>query len=72
MTDILETLENAEYNLAHPIGPSLVIARNQLHNALTLLEKGFKLETDVDKILAEYGNVENVPGAETLDREAGL
>ena len=57
---IIEALQNAEINLNNgPIG--LMLAKGQLHNALTLLEKGYSIDDEVEPLLEEYGDVENVP-----------
>jgi len=61
MITILETLQIAEYNLRsrHPL--SAEIARDQLHNAIALLEKGYSLYDSVDLLLEKFKNVESVP-----------
>lgn len=47
---ILEVLENADYNLQEARLPMQIdIAKDQLHNALNLLNQGMKLEDDFDK-----------------------
>jgi hypothetical protein len=60
---ILEALENAEINLV--INPPNVlgqmIGKEQLHNAIVLLEKGYSADTLVDPLLEEFGDVEKVP-----------
>ncbi len=57
---ILEALQNARINLKN--GPAaLPIARRQLHNAITLLEKGYEPSDEVDLLLLEYASVEEVP-----------
>lgn len=61
---ILEGLMNAEINLdnVRMLGPAIVpLAREQLHNALTLLEKGYGIHDEVEPLLEKYGAVENVP-----------
>lgn len=59
---ILEALQNADYNLSESMTfISLEIARQQLHNAITLLEKGYDVYELVEPLLEKYGSVENVP-----------
>lgn len=60
---ILETLQNAKINLVDNAGfpPIQAIGRNQLVNALTLLEKGYPLETEIDPILEAHPNPESAP-----------
>lgn len=58
---ILEALKNAEYNLNSNIGFQVSIGKNQLHNAVELLEKGYPVDTEVDPLIEEYGAVEEVP-----------
>ncbi len=61
MATILEALQNANYNIKSGIGISLMFAKDQLNNAVTLLEKGYTLETDIEELLEEYEFFENVP-----------
>lgn len=59
---ILEALQNAEYNFQQNLSfVSLAIAKNQLHNAITLLERGYDAYELVEPLLEKYGDVENVP-----------
>jgi hypothetical protein len=60
---ILEALQNADRNINNPKLASLglILGKDQLHNAVTLLDKGYDLYDDVDPLLDEYGTVENVP-----------
>lgn len=61
---ILEALQNADYNLNSAMGSHPVIqklATEQLHNAVTLLEKGYSIHKEVEPLLEKHGNVENVP-----------
>lgn len=57
---ILEALQNAEINLGNG-GFGLMLAKDQLHNAITLLEKGYSLDDEVEPLLEKYGDVESVP-----------
>lgn len=58
---ILECLQNADYNLQNNQVLGARLAKDQVHNATVLLEKGYGLETEVEPLLDEYGSVENVP-----------
>ena len=61
---ILEALRNADYNLNSLLGghPAIqTMAKEQLHNAVTLLEKGYGLNDEVEPLLEKHGNVKNVP-----------
>lgn len=60
---ILEALQNAKYNLIDNggIGPIGKIGKEQLKNAVALLDKGYSLEQQVEPLLEKYGLVENVP-----------
>lgn len=60
---ILEALQNADINLTggHPF--QLMLAKDQLHNAVALLEKGYSLSEKVEPLLEKHGDVENVPDA---------
>lgn len=59
---ILEALMNAECNLKTN-SPSFMreIGWGQLHNAVTLLDKGYSLDTEVEPLLEKHGTVESVP-----------
>lgn len=60
---ILEALQNAEINFTPVKGLSLQtqIGFSQLHNALTLLEKGYSPHDHLELLLEVHGEVENVP-----------
>jgi hypothetical protein len=60
---ILEALQNAQINLVENKGNPLCfhIGKEQLHNAIMLLEKGYSLYDEVEVILEGYNNVEDVP-----------
>lgn len=62
---ILECLQNAEINIENGkrLPPILDLAKEQLHNAIVLLEKGYSLESYVEDLLEEHGSVEDVPDA---------
>lgn len=46
---ILEVLQNAQYNLSENGTFGIEIAKNQLNNAVGLLEEGYELEDDFDE-----------------------
>ncbi len=56
---ILEALQNAEINVKN--GFLLDLAKDQLHNGVVLLEKGYGIYDEVEPLLEKYGTVENVP-----------
>lgn len=58
---ILECLQNADYNIRNNGYAGAQVAKRQLHNAVTLLEKGYSLNEEVEPLLEEFGDVENVP-----------
>ena len=60
---ILEALENAYYNLCEQRIPGLtdVIGKEQLKNAIALLEKGYSAEDEVEPLIDKYGSIEEVP-----------
>lgn len=61
---ILEALMNADVNLQQrKMGGAFVvtIASEQLHNAVTLLNKGYGLTEQVEPLLEKHGKVEDVP-----------
>lgn len=63
---IIEALENANYNLDNlkSVPGLLPLVKEQLNNALTLLEKGYSINDEVEPLLEQYGNVEKVPAKE--------
>lgn len=64
---ILEALQNAVYNIDNvsKMGLALLpLVKGQLHNATTLLEKGYGIYDEVEPLLEKYGDVENVPEKE--------
>lgn len=61
---ILEALQNAELNVDNVsvIGFSILpIAKQQLHNAVTLLEKGHGIEDMIEPLLEQFRGVDDVP-----------
>ena len=62
MTTILCALQNANYNLKNAkITLQVEMAKAQLHNAVTLLEKDYDLHDDIGEILSKYEKVEDAP-----------
>jgi len=61
---ILEALQNANYNLDNlktmGIG-MLPLVKEQLNNAVILLEKGYGIDEEVEPLLEKHGDVEKVP-----------
>lgn len=61
---ILEALQNVNYNLDNCIKglPMLLpLVKDQLNNAVILLEKGYGIYEQVEPLLEKYGDVESVP-----------
>ncbi len=58
---IMECLQNADYNLRNNGGLGVMLAKEQLHNATVLLDKGYDIWEEVDPLLEKYGTVEDVP-----------
>jgi hypothetical protein len=61
---IMEALQNAQHNIVR--GQSafqFAIGKDQLNNAVTLLEKGYPLTAEVDPLLEKYGTADSVPDA---------
>lgn len=62
---ILEILRNADYNLKSNLDFQIQLGKEQLHNAVVLLEKGYSLYDDIESLLEKHGDVEKVPEKET-------
>lgn len=59
---ILEALMNAKHNLKSASIPfPFSMGKEQLHNAVTLLEKGYSLDDDLDEIIGAHGSADAVP-----------
>jgi hypothetical protein len=67
---ILETLQEAHYNLHGAVQSNstdsfeskfVIIAKEQIYDAITLLEKGYGIHEMIDPLIDKYGSVENVP-----------
>jgi hypothetical protein len=62
---ILECLMNAKFNICDNLGRiGLVLGKEQLKNAVTLLEKGYSLHDQVEPLLEKFGDIEFVPEKE--------
>ena len=61
MTTILEALQNADFNIQKNGMIGLLVAKEQLHNAIVLLAKGYTLNDEIDPFLEQYENIEDVP-----------
>ena len=66
---IMECLQNAKYNLDNAIKmPMLMpLVKEQLNNAVELLDKGYDIWDEVEPLLEKYGSVQNVPEKEKND-----
>ena len=60
---ILEALESVEYNLDNLVKLPMLLSlvKEQLHNAVVLLEKGYSIDDEIEPLLEQYSNVDNVP-----------
>ena len=61
MATILEALQNAEYNIKKGTFMGIDIAKEQLYNSVTLLEKGYDIHDEVEPLLQKYGTIDKVP-----------
>ena len=64
---ILEALQNADINLQNNGLFGLALAKEQVHNAVKLLDKGYDLGEEVEPLIEKYGTIENVPEKEKED-----
>ncbi len=67
MVTIFKALQNGNYNLGNVKKKGIEffpLAKNQINNAVVLLEKGYLLSEHVEPLLEKYGSVENVPDKE--------
>ena len=67
MATILEALQNADFNLRNNgiIGETL--AKDQLHNAVVLLEKGYTVNDEIEPFLEQYKDIGDVPENKVKD-----
>lgn len=65
MATILEALQNARINLIENRGTMIaeMIGREQLNNAITLLEKGYSIDTEIEPLTEPYESIDEVPEA---------
>jgi len=69
MFTILDALGGAEFDLFHgayyessgTMTSQEEIGKAQLHNAITLLNKGYALEDDIDSLIRRYKPIETAP-----------
>lgn len=64
MSTVLETLENAKYNLGKNCSVRNALGLDQLNNAIVLLGKGYDIYDDADELLEKFVYVEDVPEKE--------
>lgn len=69
MSTIMESLENARYNLV--VNKGVLVAQRfgvqQLDNAITLLEKGYPVDFDFEHLFTIWEKMEDVPEYDTLE-----
>lgn len=60
---IIEALQNANYNLDNLARMPMLLpmVKEQLNNAIVLLEKGYSVDDEVEPLLEQFGNVDSVP-----------
>jgi len=60
---IMEALQNANYNLDNAVKMPMLLpmVKEQLNNAVQLLDKGYELFDLVEPLLEKYGSLEDVP-----------
>ena len=58
---IMEALQNGDYNLKLGGTIQLHVAKSQIHNAVTLLDKGYGLEDNITELLDGHAEPELVP-----------
>ncbi len=63
---ILETLRNADINIRGYGTAQVQVAKDQVHNAYALLEKGYSIHAEVETLLEKHGGLENVPAQKYL------
>ena len=60
---ILEALQNAQFNLVEQFIPGISdkIGKEQLTNAVELLNKGYDLHDEVEPLFEQYGSLDAIP-----------
>ncbi len=63
---IMEALQNANHNIDNlaKMPFLLPLIKEQLSNAVTLLDKGYDIFDEVEPLLEKYGSVDDVPDKE--------
>jgi len=63
---IMEALQNANYNMDNlkSMPMPLPMVKEQLNNAVTLLDKGYGIWDEVEPLLEKYGDIDSVPDKE--------
>lgn len=66
---ILECLQNARYNLDNVVKVPMLMpmVKEQLNNAVELLDKGYSIWDEVEPLLEKYGSIEKVPEKEDVE-----
>lgn len=72
MASIIEGLQNAQFNVEsvarmNPSSIQLIMAKDQLGNAVSLLEKGYSIEDDIEETIEAHGGLDQVPEKSTDD-----
>lgn len=62
---ILELLEDALKGLTTPFYNSIMSGAEQLRRAIDLLSMGYAANTNIDELIAEYGDLDSVPHPES-------
>lgn len=62
---ILELLEDALEGLTTPFYNSIMSGAEQLRRAIDLLSMGYAANTNIDELIAEYGDLDSVPHPES-------
>lgn len=60
---IISLLQSADYNLQHYFPHAFEQAREQLHTAVTLIDRGYNLDEDIDldDLISRYNIIDNIP-----------
>lgn len=61
MATIIETLQNAEFNIRNNNMLVLNLALEQIRNARILLEKGYAPQEEIEPLLERFGSIDDVP-----------
>ncbi len=67
-TTVMDALRNANYNINGEIGPlGMTIGKEQLGNAMAILQKGYELDEDIDALVERFGAIESIPDKTEAD-----